>query len=443
MSGPKVVRIVTREELIEICRGLLARVDSALADWRRIGARNDCLDEGAIAAAERRREELAAEIAAGRFANVQRNAPLEETFLRADIQNRLAAAADRESAKRSRDRRRREAGKSLISALERSGVALSDELIRRIATGDESALSLGFAALNKPTDQIRANRELATKLAEGAMRQSFASWLDTTCSTYVDPEFERLDARISECEMLTSLAPVGEWRSRLEAASTMGGASRSLHLDALAAEIRRAIANEKDRISERDRLSGLLSEAEVAGISVGAWRRNVDQLDAGQLRGCATEIRSRLDSLRAERAAIERRAAVLEALAKLGYEVREDMATAWADNGQLVIANPSRPGYGMEVRGGVQTADRIQMRAVVFESADGALDAARDRDAETLWCGDVGKLRERLAEKGADFAIERALEIGTTPLKRIRVAADDSSWIESGTSSGRRTRPNP
>ena len=33
MSGPKVVRIVTREEILALCEGQLARVDAALADW--------------------------------------------------------------------------------------------------------------------------------------------------------------------------------------------------------------------------------------------------------------------------------------------------------------------------------------------------------------------------------------------------------------------------
>lgn len=43
MSGPKVVRIVTREEHEAICRGMLARIDAALEQWAETGRRNDCL----------------------------------------------------------------------------------------------------------------------------------------------------------------------------------------------------------------------------------------------------------------------------------------------------------------------------------------------------------------------------------------------------------------
>jgi hypothetical protein len=60
MSGPKVVRTVTREEILGICHGQLARVDAALAEWTRIGRRNNCIDEEAVAASVKRRDALAA-----------------------------------------------------------------------------------------------------------------------------------------------------------------------------------------------------------------------------------------------------------------------------------------------------------------------------------------------------------------------------------------------
>ncbi|MGR4863231.1 hypothetical protein [Caulobacter sp. LARHSG274] len=55
-------------------------------------------------------------------------------------------------------------------------------------------------------------------------------------------------------------------------------------------------------------------------------------------------------------------------------------------------------------------------------SAQTAASLARDRDAETLWCGDVAALKADLAQAGGDLVIEKALAIGATPLKRIEVA---------------------
>ena len=65
MSGPKVVRIVTREEHKAICQGMLARIDAALEEWAAAGRRNDCLDAATVEAARRRRDALAALAAEG------------------------------------------------------------------------------------------------------------------------------------------------------------------------------------------------------------------------------------------------------------------------------------------------------------------------------------------------------------------------------------------
>ena len=46
-------------------------------------------------------------------------------------------------------------------------------------------------------------------------------------------------------------------------------------------------------------------------------------------------------------------------------------------------------------------------------------DTARDKDAETLWCGDVSALRVLMTAAGGRLEIERALPIGATPLKRV------------------------
>jgi hypothetical protein len=92
LSGPKVVRIVTREEHEAICRGMLARIDAALEQWAEAGRRNDCLDQPTVDAARRRRDALAALTAQGRFAEMQAQAPAEESFLRSDMRFRCVSA---------------------------------------------------------------------------------------------------------------------------------------------------------------------------------------------------------------------------------------------------------------------------------------------------------------------------------------------------------------
>src|SRR3546814_18992029 len=100
MSGPKVVRIVTREEILEICRGHLARVDAALAEWIGIGKRNECIDDDALVAAQARREALAHLLAQARFEARQTQAPIEETFCRDDLQPRHAMGRVKQGTRR-------------------------------------------------------------------------------------------------------------------------------------------------------------------------------------------------------------------------------------------------------------------------------------------------------------------------------------------------------
>ena len=63
----------------------------------------------------------------------------------------------------------------------------------------------------------------------------------------------------------------------------------------------------------------------------------------------------------------------------------------------------------------------MQMRPVAFEAGGVGPDPGRDRDAETIWCGDVSTLQDALASAGGGLVIERALPVGATPLKRIAV----------------------
>jgi hypothetical protein len=83
-------------------------------------------------------------------------------------------------------------------------------------------------------------------------------------------------------------------------------------------------------------------------------------------------------------AAEERRRAVLEGLASLGYEVSEGMMTDWVSGGRIVLRKPANPGYGVDLSGGSQT-DVMQVRAVGIGHPADPRDAGRDKDMETIW----------------------------------------------------------
>ena len=117
-------------------------------------------------------------------------------------------------------------------------------------------------------------------------------------------------------------------------------------------------------------------------------------------------------------AAAARRQAVLGGLAKLGYEVRETMSTAWAQDGRLVIRKPDDTDYGIEL-GASPDVSRFQVRLVGSERPSAMRDARRDRDMETIWCSEFTRLQELLAASGDKVVIERAVEVGVQPVKTV------------------------
>lgn len=420
MSGPKVVRIVTRDEILEICRGHLARVDAALTEWIRIGQRNDCIDNDAIVAAQARREALATLIAQDRFEELQKQAPIEESFLRDDLQRRLVAVAAQQAAARSKERREREAAHALLKALRKAAVELTPDLEAALERGDSAATAKGFLLLGD-RDAPKADGSLADKLRDDSPPRSFVQWLEAQPRTPEDPATTRIATRIAEIAQIADLDEAKGWHDRLAEAEDAPAGRRHLILDALEVETGRALTSVRQRAASLSQLRATLVEAKAAGLDTTIWGEAIDTVSTEEIEARRAEAASAIEAHRDAGAVQSRRAAVLEGLSGLGYEVTEGMSTAWAKDGRLVLRSAARPDYGVELSG----ADRFQMRPVAFNRNGRGPDPSRDRDAETIWCGDVTNLGQRLAQLGDGLQIEKALPIGAVALKRIALDGPD------------------
>ena len=86
-------------------------------------------------------------------------------------------------------------------------------------------------------------------------------------------------------------------------------------------------------------------------------------------------------------------------------------AKAWPPPGRRPAgsscANPP-PRLRPEV-GGKADNGRLQLRAVALNANR---DSQRDRDIETLWCGEFQRLQALLAAQGGELSVERALGVG-------------------------------
>ena len=64
----------------------------------------------------------------------------------------------------------------------------------------------------------------------------------------------------------------------------------------------------------------------------------------------------------------------------------------------------------------------MQIRSVAF---DKGRDVSKDRAEEETWRGDFSELKRRFASRGCQLVVEKALGVGSTPLREISVDEED------------------
>lgn len=427
MSGPKVVRVITAEEMREISRGHIARLEAALAQWERACQRADAASGDEVQAARGRVLEIAALLASGAHAEVQRRAPAETAWLLEDIERRLEAEARRKAdVKASAGRRQRLA----VQLLERTAgpLPLRREL-EAIARGDadaEKAEGILAEALRHPAaasnENPAAQAELAAlgkRLSAGLQGQTFDQWLATNVSEPAGLAEDKISLDLATLALLGAEREAEAFARRYtELQSLPDTSSQKMRLDSLRLEMARCLDTCRAHARALEELELVLSEAR----SVLSEALLHDAIAALQARNgeVARQVSKRLaDAISVERqakAAAARRLAVLSALADVGYAAHEGMATATSSTGQMVLRRASNPEMGVEIAGG---GARLQLRPVRFAAPGAARDTDKDRDIETIWCSDFDGLRGRLQALGGEVALEKAFLVGAVPVVMI------------------------
>lgn len=444
MSGPKVVRIVTAEELLALREAMLHRLDQAVARWQaqceRVGER----DASAVAAVMARRQALQALVADSDNTRYARLIEAEIAFLQADTRDREARAVDRAAAGRQQQRRQRDNAAAVLKTLQDRPIDVDAGLLqalRALADGHpgadaEAVLARAFALLSPPEEQATLSdgqRALAAALQTSAPIPTLADW---AARQPADPGREarllRVDRYIAELQVLQGAAVAAPYLEALHhAEQETAPQRRNLLLDSLVLELAAASAAFAQRRVQLERLQDVASRLAALDpvdhapllAQVGACSTDTAlPLLTALAQQCDTALASHQQAL----AAVSRRQAVLDGLASLGYEVREGMATAWQDSGAVVLKKAATPGYGVEV-GGQADGGRLQVRAVAL-AAD--RDRSRDRDIETLWCGEFGRLQALLHGQGTELVVERALGVGEVPLKEAIATATPSGQVQ-------------
>ena len=428
MSGPKVVRVVTREERVNQCIAVLARLDQAVALWQEGCQRMENTTNTDQDKALARRNELEAMFRSDQFDTFTSAANAEVAFLESDLARRRAHFVEAKAREASRRESGLQSARTLLSTLKTNTTQVDIRLLEALeqATSGrfdrmevDKLLAQCFKSLSPAQETVLSpeQRELAKRLASGMDAASLEQW--KAPSAKLDPRTESVARGLAELSLHAPLSLVEEFETRL--ASVRGVAEptqRNMRLDSLIIEINEAHLR---AIRSSALLSAIkLLEAELTAFGEGTEALKRELLAAvgannpEQMEAALQAVRTGLSALDKPKIAAERRRVVLQGLAKLGYAVNEGMATALANAGRVVVQKPDFPGYGIELLGGA--AERLQVRTVALASSR---DMTRDADAEQRWCSDFTKLRADLGASGTQIVIEQAKAVGEVPLRVV------------------------
>jgi hypothetical protein len=427
MSGPKVVRVITREELVAAGESLLRRLDAALAEWE-----HACTAVGVSPADQKasrdRRNALEQMFRTDRFMEFGQAAVAEIDFLESDAGRRREKAAQAYA----QERARLHSGKELAKVLLRQTAPSAPERVelQRAAAGElglkdlDAVLARARQTLFQPASpQLGANQQaLAARLAGGEKVADFEVWRQKQAVS--PPRMEELFGHISELELLGQAELASELHQEMLAVVAIAEeAVREMRFDSLVISLRKA---KEDAVAlEKLRRKAAFLETELARYQAG-----VEVLQALQAaaRGSITELKAAvttgeqtLTELQATLVADARRRAVLDGLQQLGYQVQEELSTVTSAGGRLIVRNPAGTGYGVEIAAGAGM-ERLQLRTVAFETNR---DASGDIPAEQRWCDDFETLQGALKAQGADVIVERAMGVGTVPVKVLSSSTTD------------------
>jgi hypothetical protein len=442
MSGPKAFRIVTRAEIMTICRRSLARLDAAIEDWISRGQCNGTIDKADIDKVIARRDALRDLLSADRFVELQKQLPAEISYLQVDAERRAEKAAELEAQSKRALRRMKGTAQALLASLESSGIQIPHEIREELASSRtpserlEGAINKAFLILHSAPSTKGVSdqqRDIAARLGAGQKRMSFEEWTSQQPGVTEDQSLLRVDGFLGELKGL-GIDP-GPFSVRISTLELESPARRTLLADSLLLDLATAVKNGREHTRRLSDLRARHAElSEMKSPEAASLRSEIGQSLSMVSVGNETALIQRADFLiEAEvqaMAAEERRRAVLEGLAGLGYEVSEGMATAWVNGGRVVLRKAANPGYGVELSGGSKS-DLLQVRAVAFGNSSENRDTSRDRDIETIWCGEFERLQSLIAKEGGHLAIEHARPVGQFPLKVVedkqRTAEDNDA----------------
>lgn len=457
MSGPKVVRIVTVEEVRQTCHAHLSRLEAAVARWEKVCRRNDTATDAEVKSVRERSAEIASLMKQERYVDLQKRVPEEIQWLEADVERRLGEAQRRIADARARVRRRATIAAQLLHRASLSETARQNlQAIAQCEDGDaahaEAVISEVMRTTVPATNTEQQSLELealARRLATGLKGATLDEWLNAqgrSGESERDAVADKIDTAIAGLAVAGAADEAAVLSVRY--AALLGepeSAARKMRADSLLLEAARALERRREHDRRLAELEQALSEAR--SLLGTAYARVISEAEGALVHADATAVvaaqaalSSALDDQRKSDAATARRRTLLSALAETGYEVREGMETDTPAAGHLVLRRAANPEMGVEITGGI-AGSRLQLRPVRFAPAGAAGDTtSKDRDVETIWCSDFAIMHDRLRKLDSNMVIERATPVGAAPVTVVQEEPDRDTRLIDATRKGQQQR---
>lgn len=437
MSGPKVVRVITREELLARALDQISLLEAAVERYSALGRRHDVNLSGEISSHRRAIAELKEltqtntwDMVARRSADALRTVEHERKTLESNI---IAAATKVRTVRR----RLREAAQAIQREARALNVTVPGELQDVIANAEKATadqlkrmnaiIATASRALVQQTVKSKSlDAGLAKRLAAGLSQENYTDWLTNNAISVESQKSVRLDKILAELELreFVMTKHISAAIHRIQAADDD---KRDVLIDSLTIELNGLLKAHQERNDDAARIKAQIALLEREGSReaqelIQIARAFFASARMADVRDWERRTEEFLKTSRAKANVLHQRKALLSGLTALGYEVREGMATALVEKGRLVVKKPAEAEYGVEIVSGGATG-RLQVRMVSFQSTS---NPTRDKDIEVIWCGEFSQLQASLGRAGHALNIDDALAPGVAPMKREQLHVEQS-----------------
>lgn len=410
MSGPKIVdlrlvRAVEDRQWIS----LRSRLRNAMEEWRRCAAEHPgAVTAGAMQSLDNTLASLDAvhsSIAPPRsIRDLLDRARGQLQFVREEATLLRQQATVQLASQQQKQRRLDAAIEDAAARLSNAG--FEEERAHLLEARTETALEAALCRLaaREREGLSEALQQAADDLAGQSQIRSLREWQRDE-----NPALDRLDHLAAEWSVLTGAPPPAAIQSKLDSLRSIRD-ERTLRLqtDSLVLQMDEALAQarrERERQQLLDDLAADLSAFDTVPDALTVKLTALRTEHGFSVESFAEEVEAWTSAEARRRDASRIRELLLGSLRDMGYEIREGMATAWTEEGSIVVRQPGSADYAVELR---EVSDRIRTELIRVGQPDAESTPAqrqRDVEIETQWCATHAAVLEELRTQGLSAEI--------------------------------------